>query len=443
MTAQAPHRTRGPVALQHPGFRRLSTAWVFTNLADSALYLMLAVWVKDLTGSDAAAGVIFAMLGVPALLAPFLGQVADRVSRKWLLVGANITVAAVVCALLLVDSAAGLWWIYAVVLVYATVAYLTAAAQTGLVRDLLPDEHLASGNGLLSSIDQSLRLVSPLIGTALYAVWGPHAVVALTAGAFLVAAGLLTTVTVQESPPETAEERGSYWNELTAGFRHLAATPALGRLTLVVAIAFGTTGLVNVAVFPIIEQGLGLPTEALGTLVAVQGIGAVVAGLSAATMIKRRGEIWTFGAGVIILALGLVPGITSSLVAVAIGLAAVGFGVTWAVISFITLRQRLTPPRLQGRTGAATAIAINLPQTVLTFAAAAVIGIIDYRLLIIVTVVSVLAGLLLMPRHWTRRPATPEAESVPPATTQIEAPTQPTTPETTEGAPGPRHTLNT
>lgn len=262
---------------------------------------MLAVWIKDLTGSDSAAALVFAMLGLPALLAPFLGQVADRVSRRRLLVLANLVVAGAVLTLLAVDSAEGMVWIYAVVLVYAAVAYLTSAAQTGLVRDLLPDEHLASGNGLLSSIDQSLRLISPLIGTALYAVYGAHAVVLLTAGAFVVAAVLLATVQVTESPPETVEERGAYWAELTAGFRHLAATPVLGRLTLVVAIAFGATGLVNVAVLPVIEQGLGLPTEALGPLVSLQGIGAVVAGLTAARVIARWGEVRVSMAGAAVL----------------------------------------------------------------------------------------------------------------------------------------------
>jgi len=34
------------------GFRALVTGWVFTNLGDSALFLMAAVWVKELTGSD-------------------------------------------------------------------------------------------------------------------------------------------------------------------------------------------------------------------------------------------------------------------------------------------------------------------------------------------------------------------------------------------------------
>ncbi len=52
MTAvEAPRRA---TAWSAPGFRRLATAWVFTNLGDSACSSMAAVWVKDLTGSDVA-----------------------------------------------------------------------------------------------------------------------------------------------------------------------------------------------------------------------------------------------------------------------------------------------------------------------------------------------------------------------------------------------------
>lgn len=407
-----PRVRRGPAALQHPGFRRLTTAWVFTNIADSALYLMLAVWIKDLTGSDSAAALVFAMLGLPALLAPFMGQIADRFSRKWLLVVANLIVAAAVLVLLAVDSAGGVPLIYGVVLVYAAVSYLTSAAQTGLVRDLLPDEHLASGNGLLSSIDQSLRLVSPLLGAGLYAVWGPHAVVLLTATAFLIAAGLLVTVPVTESEPETAEQRGSYWRELSAGFRHLAAIPVLGRLTIILAVAFGATGLVNVAIFPIIEQGLGLPPEALGPLNSLQGIGAVVAGLTAAAVVGRWGEVRVFGIGVALLALGMAPLMTSSLTAVVVGLASVGFGVTWTIVSYVTLRQRLTPPRLQGRTGAAMAIAVNLPQTLVTLVGATVLGLIDYRLMTLATVVIALSALVLLPRARQDSDPAPEPETL-------------------------------
>ena len=388
-----------PRAWQHTGFRMLTGAWVFTNLADSALFLMAAVWVKELTGSDSAAALVFATLGLPSLAAPFLGQLVDRVSRRRLMATANLAIAVLVCLLLLVDSAERVWLVYAVVLAYATVGYLTASAQSGLLRDLLPDEDLASGNGLLSAIDQSLRLVSPLLGTALYALFGPEAVVGLTALSFLAAAGLLVAVRVVESPTEDATLRGTYWQELTAGFRHLAGTSPLGRLTLVVAIGFGATGLVNVAVFPVIEQGLGLPASALGPLVSIQGIGAVVAGLSAAWAIHRWGETRVIALGMTGLALGMVPLAGSSLTAVVIGLAVGGGAVTWAVVAFVTLRQRLTPPRLQGRTSAATNVAINLPQTLFTQGGAAARAHGGYRLLVVGTAVGVLAGMLLLPRR--------------------------------------------
>lgn len=182
---------RRPAAWSSPGFRALTRAWVFTNLADSALFLMAAVWVKDLTQSDGAAALVFAALGLSTLFAPLLGQLADRMSRRLLLVITYAGIAAIVMVLLTVRSAEQVWVIFAVVLVYGAVGCITGAAQAGLLRDLLPDDHLASGNGMLSTVDQSFRLVSPLAGAALYAVAGPHAVVVATATLFAVAAVLM------------------------------------------------------------------------------------------------------------------------------------------------------------------------------------------------------------------------------------------------------------
>src|SRR5690625_6378019 len=68
--------------LQHRLFRRLLGGWTIGNLADSALYLTLAIWAKDLTDSSAAAGLVFFALGVPILATPLLGMLADRWHRK-------------------------------------------------------------------------------------------------------------------------------------------------------------------------------------------------------------------------------------------------------------------------------------------------------------------------------------------------------------------------
>lgn len=392
-------RRRGPAAFHSRGFRQLTGAWVFTNIADSALYLMLAVWVKDLTGSDGAAAFVFVALGLPTFLAPFLGQLADRVSRKWLLAASNAAVVPIILSLLLVRDASGIWLIYVVTFSYGAMNYLTASAQSGLVRDLLTDDELPSGNGLLTTMDQAFRLISPLLGTGLYVVAGPGAVVVLTAACFAVTAVLLTRLEATETPPERGQS--DYWTDLAGGLRHLTRTAPLGALTLALAIAMGATGLTNVAVFPLMEQGLGVDPSMLGILVSLQGVGAVIGGISAAALIRRLQEPRTIAFGLFAMVIGTVPFIVVGILGLplvvalpfaVVGLALIGLGVPWAIVAFVTIRQRMTPARLQGRVSAATNIALNLPQTLATLAGATIIGIIDYRILIAATIVGLLAG---------------------------------------------------
>lgn len=373
-------------AWRNPGFRQLARAWVFTNIADSALLLMVAVWVKELTGSDGAAAMVFVVMGLPALLAPFIGQIADRTSRKRLLVAANFVMVPILMGLFTVSDASNLWVLYSVVFVYGVMQYLTGSAGSGLIRDLLPDSDLASGNGVLQTIDQGLRLVSPLIGTGLYVVFGPHAVVLLTVVCFAITGVLLSRLAVNESPPAVRESDSTYWQEITAGFRHLFTAPILGTLTVVLTVAFGVVGMVNAAVFPMMEQGLGLEPAMLGVFVSIQGLGAVVGGMTSAATVRRLTEKGAIALGTFLIAAGLIPFIGTSIPLAFAGMVVLGLGVPWVVVAYVTLRQRLTPPQLQGRTAAASNVALNLPQTLTLMAAASVIDIIDYRILIVTAV---------------------------------------------------------
>ncbi|SDL36552.1 hypothetical protein [Nonomuraea jiangxiensis] len=55
-------------ALASPPFRRLLGGWTIGNLADSALYLTMGVWAKDLSGSSSAAGLVFLSLAAPVVI---------------------------------------------------------------------------------------------------------------------------------------------------------------------------------------------------------------------------------------------------------------------------------------------------------------------------------------------------------------------------------------
>lgn len=411
--ATAPARPASPT--RRPEYRRLMVGWFATNLGDSALYLVLAIWMRELTGADAAAALVFLFLGLPALLAPFAGQLADRMSRRRLLVGTNLGTAAVVLALLLVDGPERAWLIYAVTFLYGLAAYLTAAAQSGLLRDLLPDDELGSANGIFTSIDSVCRIVSPALGAGLYVLAGPWAVVAVAAAGFLVMGVLLLTLRVQESAPEPRLEGETAWHEITAGFRALLADPMLRLLTIATAVAFGITGLLNATIFPLIEDGLQAGPAALGPAQTIQGVGALIGGLCAAAVLRRIGERRLVFWGLVLLGLG----IAASLPLVTLGLpeawmrwagvgvvqTMIGFGVPWVIVGVVTLRMRLTPARLQGRTSAALNMAINVPQMLLLALGASLLGVIDYRWLLVVSAVGVLAAALSVVVGLRRVPA--------------------------------------
>jgi MFS family permease len=175
-------------ALRTPVFRTLVGGWALTNFADSVLTLILAVWVADLTGNVALAGATFAALGVPALASPLLGQLADRMSRRRLLAWTYLGGAAVLVPLFWVDDARDVWLVYAVTALYSSVAYVTGACQSGLLKDLVPTESLGHANGRLAAIDQVFRLAMPFVGAAVYAWSGPLPLVGATIGAFAASA---------------------------------------------------------------------------------------------------------------------------------------------------------------------------------------------------------------------------------------------------------------
>lgn len=399
-------------ALSLPAFRRLALAWLFSNFGDSVLYLTAAIWVKQLTGSDAAAGLVFAALGLPALLSPLTGRLADRYRRKPLVIINNICAAAVVLVLLAVRDADQLWLVYAVVFVYANSSYVTAAAQSGLLRDLLADRLLAPANGILSSIDQGLRIVSPLLGAGMLALWGMESVVLLACGCFVVAAGILTTLRIKESVfTEDGEE--TFWQSTTAGFRFLARHPLLRPALVTMSIAVGAVGVINVTIFATTEQGLGQPPEFLSVLLGVQGAMSVLGGLAASRVIRRFGIRTTIAFSVAVLAVGVLLTASPSLPVVFGGTVLLGISAPWAVISFVTLRQRETPTRMQGRTAAATHVVLNVPQVAVSMAAAAVIGVVDYRVLIAATAAVCLAAALPLLSPRTRAEAATEGTSEP------------------------------
>jgi len=400
--------------LQHRLFRRLLGGWTIGNLADSALYLTLAIWAKDLTGSSSAAGLVFFALGLPSLAVPLLGLLVDRVHRRSLMVCANLVAAVAAASLLFVTDASTIWLLYAVTVVYGGLGILNGSALSGLLRDLLPDEQLDEANAMLSTIDQGLRILTPMFGAGLYVLWGGRALGLGVAVLLVATAVVLATVRAEESEPE--REETAFWEQTVAGFRHLRSVPVLWVIVTVTAVAFGVVGLFDTVIFEVVDQGLGMTPAFFGVLMSIQGAGAILGGVTSARVLRRFGPQRAVGislAIIAVVALACAADVLGPalLPVVIVALFAGGMGIPWMVVALVTTRQRLTPPRLQGRTAAATNLALNVPQLVSTGAGAALVAVVDYRLLLLLAalVLACCGGVLLLGR---RRDVMVEADVV-------------------------------
>jgi len=369
-------------ALGDPRFRRLLAGQGLSSFGDSALYLTLGIWAKSLTGSNAAAGGVFLAITVPFAFAPLAGHLADRVRRKPLLIATNAVTAVIVLALLAVRSREQLWIIYLVAFCYGASWSILSAAGAGLRKDMLSGSDLASANAALSSMSQGVRVLSPLVGAGIFTAVGGAWVAVLDTATFGAAIAALISIRVPESPP--GEARGSFWRDLSAGYRHIRAVPLLAQLVLVGAVAFSVIGLNETIIFAVIGQGLHRPPTFFGVLTSTQGAASIVAGLTAVLLLRRAGAARAGGIALACFAVSSLCYRTSSMALVVAGTVADGFGVVWLATSLNTAAQRCTPPRLQGRVDAAVDMFLLTPQTASIAAGAALISVVSYRVMLLV-----------------------------------------------------------
>src|SRR3954466_1630303 len=289
-------------AFRQPGFSRLYAGLTASMFGDSAMLLVLSIWVKSLTGSNAQAGLTFFFMVIPALFAPLLGVWIDRVRRKPLLVWGHLASALGVLPLVLVRGPGQVWIIWAVAMLYGVSFVVLPAALNGLLKELMPEEMLVEANASLQTTKESFRLFGPLVGALLFTWLGGWAVALLDAASFFAAALVISSLVVAEDRPEA--EDAHLWTQLTAGLRHLAGDRVLKHVLAGFAVAILVMGFIESAIYALLDA-FDKPATYVSVIVSVQGVGAVAGGLGSSVVVKRLGEVATCVVGLVLVAVGI------------------------------------------------------------------------------------------------------------------------------------------
>jgi predicted MFS family arabinose efflux permease len=340
-----------------PTFNRL--AW--SNLAaQSAEQIALAaapiVAVLMLGVGEGATGLLQTALTLPfVLFAIPAGLLADHISRRWLMAGAEgfraMALSTILILIWLGLLTLPLLALLGFVAVCGTVVYSVAAPA--LVPSLVGPELLPAANARI----ELARTVAFASGPALGGV-GVGWVGAAPAFGFAAALSAIAVVLLSgiHEPVRSTPPRRRPLKEIKEGAEFVAHHPLL-RPVFITQFIFNTASFLLLAVFvPYAVRRLGLSATGIGATLSMYGVGMVVGALAATRLMRRLAFGTVIGLGPVT---GFVAAAIMALTTIAptpllagLSFFLLGAGPILWVISTTTLRQSVTPPRLLGRVSA-------------------------------------------------------------------------------------------
>ncbi|WP_101523464.1 MFS transporter [Nocardioides houyundeii] len=366
-------------AFAQAGFKRLFTGLSASMLGDSIMLLVLSMWVKTLTDSNAMAGLTFLFMCIPAVFGPLLGVLMDRVKRKPLLVWGNVASAVAVLPLLAVRDEGDVWLIWLVAFFYGISFVVLPAGLNGLLKEMMPGHLLVEANSSIQTVKESYRLFGPLLGAALFAGLGGWAVALIDAVTFLVAAAVIATIPLLEEEP--VRDESPMWVQLSSGVRHIVADHVLKHLLFGFGLTLLVLGFMEASIYALLDGFEREPTYA-GVLVSAQGVGAIAGGLCSSWLIKRHGEVAVAILGLTVLAVSIGGMALSPHMWVVLVFAAVcGVSLPLMMVSYMTLLQRRTPHALMGRVSTAAEVVLTTPQAISLGMGSLLVVLVDWRII--------------------------------------------------------------
>jgi MFS transporter, DHA3 family, macrolide efflux protein len=336
--------------LKNFSFRLLISGWGISSIGNGMQFIAISWLATELSGKGYAAALVLIAQTIPGLLlAPFLGVFIDRLERRKLAAMLDFfrAVGLLIVPIVYWFGTPEAWHLYITTFIVALADSLYWATRGALVREIVPKDKLLEANTISMTTVQLGMILGASASGFIIAAASPVTVMLFNTVTYIVS-GVLTLFMRVEIKP-ISETRASYLTDLRAGWTYLRSNPNLwfpyfGGLML-----FSTIQTVNVLLVPFVKNVLNLEADALGLIDAAWAVGAVFAGFSMATALKRFGRERLMFLSPLLLAVCLFVFSFSSVLWVALILYALGGFFIRGNILYRTTSQERTNLEFQGR----------------------------------------------------------------------------------------------
>jgi MFS family permease len=365
---------------QNRNYRYLWLGNVISLLGDWFNLLASAELITHLTDTGVAISSLFLARFLPLfLVSPLAGVLADRLSRRSIMIWSDLLRAVTVLGFLLVRSSEQIWLLYLLTVVQFVLSAFFTPARSAIIANVVEQKDLVTANALDSFTWSTMLAVGSFLGGLATAVFGAQTAFILDAMTFLLSAWFIRQVAVIAHQKREAQLGG--WFEFIDGFRYLWSVPFI----LVIGLAKGAGsfvwGSINVLEISFAEKifALNMPalqsvlriedgaTATLGIIYMMSGLGTGLGPLFMRRLLgdDRRRMLWGITIGFFlmgggIMGLGLAPSLPYFLLATFVR--TVGTGTVWVFSA--ALLQMMVPDQYRGRVFAFEFAVLTLTQSV-------------------------------------------------------------------------------
>ena len=357
-------------------YRRFWLAGVISQLGNWFNYIAIFVLLTKLTGSGGAVSWFLIAKFIPtSFLGPAAGVIADRFSRKTIMIVSDLLRVLIVLCFLLVKRPEHVWLVYILALVQESIWTFYDPARRASVPNLCSTDELILANALSGATWSVMLAFGAALGGFVTYLFGWQTAIILDAASFLISSLILLKLDLPYTP---VEQKGKpTWKDYTGftdlreGVKYVVHQKEVATLLLVKsgwALAGGILVLLTVfgeQVFSTDGQG-----GKSGILYSIRGIGAAIGpilawhyiGESRKAMYRAISLSFFISSGAYIL-FSQAPTLAWAIPCVLVG--HLGGSIQWVFST--TLLQQIVPDQFRGRVFAAEMALLTLVLSFSTY----------------------------------------------------------------------------
>lgn len=351
-------------------FRQIWLGQVVSQMGDWFNTIALYSIVLKLTGSGRAVGLVLVARFLPTVVVgPLSGVIADRFSRRTVMIVSDVLRAVIVLGFLFIRRPDQVWLVYTLTVAQLVCSSFFEPARTAAIPSIVTSRELVAANAISSATWSSMLTLGAAVGGVITGAFGTDAAFVLDSLSYLASAAVIASVRLPKRAPRIKSKltisKALGIADTLEGARYVVRRPRVLALLLVKpawGLGGGILALLAVfgeKIFPVRGSG----ATGIGVLYAARGIGTAIGPFAMrrfAGETRERMQTWIgisfLIGGVFYVAFGAATNFALALIVLL--MAHMGGSVVW--VNSTVLLQSIVEDNFRGRVFAAEFMLLTL-----------------------------------------------------------------------------------